>query len=293
MSENAILALIDRQDWLQPVQDKGAALVNDVFSAAGNAGDVMKNALHGVWLKHPFHAAITDVPVGSWTAAAVLDILDASGQTQYAPGADAAVAVGLVGAVGAALSGVTDWSATHGKPQRLGAVHGLLNTAAALFYGSSYILRKTGQRTAARSLGFAGYALVLVSSWLGGELSYAQKIGVNHAPGPLKELPENFTPVCTESDLQPGQPRKVEADGLPVFLLKDEHGIHALANTCSHLGGPLNEGKLEGDSIVCPWHGSRFCLTTGAVLGGPATHAQPVLETKIENGKILVRRRDE
>lgn len=289
MSENPVLAFIDQQDWLQPIQDKGEAWVNDTFSAAGEAGDAVKNALHGVWLKHPLHAAITDVPVGSWTAAAVLDVLEATGQDQYAPGADAAVAVGLVGSVGAALSGITDWSATHGKAQRLGAFHGLMNTAAALLYGTSYVLRKTGQRTAARSLSFAGFGLVLASAWLGGELSYSQKIGVNHAPEPSKELPENFSVACAESDLTDGQPKKVDVDGTPIFLLKDQSGLHALANTCSHLGGPLDEGKLEDGSIVCPWHGSRFCVATGKVLDGPATHDQPVLDVKVENGQVLVR----
>lgn len=293
VSENPVLEFIDRQDWLQPVQETGEKLVNDAFSAAGDTGTVLKNALHGVYLKHPLHAAITDVPVGSWTAAAVLDAMEASGQDQYAPGADAAIAVGLVGAVGSALSGITDWSATQGKPQRLGAFHGLLNTAAALLYGTSYVLRKTGQRGPARWLAFAGYGIVLGSSWLGGELSYSQKIGVNHAPDPVNDLPEEFTRACAETDLRAGEPKKMDVGGVPLFLLRDEHGVHALANTCSHLGGPLDEGKLQGDSIVCPWHGSRFCLRTGQVLDGPATHPQPVLDVKIEDGQILVRRQRE
>src|SRR5579875_904025 len=98
MSEDPIVTLVAQQDWLQPIQESGEEFVKAAYSAAGPAGQVIKNALHGVWLKHPLHAAITDVPVGSWTAAAVLDVLEAGGRDEYGPGADAAVAIGLVGA---------------------------------------------------------------------------------------------------------------------------------------------------------------------------------------------------
>jgi nitrite reductase/ring-hydroxylating ferredoxin subunit len=54
------------------------------------------------------------------------------------------------------------------------------------------------------------------------------------------------------------------------------------------MGGPLNEGKIEGDTVQCPWHGSRFCMRDGAVLDGPATASQPVLRTKVEGGQVFV-----
>jgi nitrite reductase/ring-hydroxylating ferredoxin subunit len=79
--------------------------------------------------------------------------------------------------------------------------------------------------------------------------------------------------------------------GTPVVLLKRGTNIHALANQCSHLGGPLAEGQLEGDSVICPWHGSRFCLRDGQVLNGPATTPQPTFDVKIQDGNVLLRRR--
>jgi len=66
--------------------------------------------------------------------------------------------------------------------------------------------------------------------------------------------------------------------------------IFALAETCSHLGGPLAEGKLSGNTVQCPWHGSRFALEDGRVLDGPAVHPQPCLEARTRNGKIEVRK---
>ncbi len=289
MTEEPILGFVEKQEWLAPVQEQGQALVKNAFKLAGDEGQTIKNALHGVWLGHPLHAAITDVPVGSWTAAVVLDILDMSGKPEYGPGADAAVAIGLVGAIGSAAAGLADWSDTHGKPQRVGAMHGLLNMGAALLYGTSWALRRSGNRGTARALSFVGYGMVGISAYLGGALSYNQRIGVNHSP---EELPQEFTAVCAESELQEQQPKKVEVDGTAIMLLKQGSKIFAIANQCSHMGGPLAEGKVEGDTVVCPWHGSRFCLKSGEVLDGPATSPQPVLDVEVRDGQVLVRGRE-
>ncbi len=288
MSENPILALVEKQEWLQPIQDKGEELVKGAYGATGAGGQVVKDALNGVWLGHPLHPAITDVPVGSWTVALALDLLEIRGDSQYTAGADAAVAVGLLASVPAALSGLTDWSDTHGKPQRVGAMHGLLNIGAAALYLGSYASRKAEKRGLGRWLGFAGYGLVLASAYLGGELSYSQKIGVDHAADE-DELPEDYTAVCSQADLIEGKPKKVTANGTDIFLLKRGETIYALGNRCAHLGGPLTEGKVEGDTVVCPWHGSRFCLKDGSVVNGPATNPQPVLSVKIEDGQVMIK----
>jgi nitrite reductase/ring-hydroxylating ferredoxin subunit len=63
-----------------------------------------------------------------------------------------------------------------------------------------------------------------------------------------------------------------------------------MADTCSHFGASLSEGKLDGDSIVCPYHSSRFALEDGRVLDGPAVHRQPCLEVRARDGQIEVRK---
>ena len=63
-----------------------------------------------------------------------------------------------------------------------------------------------------------------------------------------------------------------------------------MAETCSHFSGPLSGGKLLGESIVCPYHGSRFALDDGRVLDGPAVHPQPCLKVRVRNGQIEVRK---
>jgi nitrite reductase/ring-hydroxylating ferredoxin subunit/uncharacterized membrane protein len=291
MAENGLLASIEQQDWLQPGVDRASELIKDAFESGGERGQNLKNALHGVWLGHPLHPAITDVPVGSWTVAAALDLLEMRGDSNYRSGADFAVLLGLLSALPAAVSGATDWSDTQGKAQRVGAVHGMLNLSAAVLYAGSLAARRAERRGIGRGLGFLGFGLVLVSAYLGGELSYTQKIGVNHAPDVEEDLPKDFTFAIAEAELTEGKPTKVNVEGNDVLLLKTPTKLYALANKCAHMGGPLNEGKLEGDSVVCPWHGSRFCLRDGRVVDGPATTNQPAFDVKIEGGNVLIRAR--
>ncbi len=93
-----------------------------------------------------------------------------------------------------------------------------------------------------------------------------------------------------ESDLGEGKPIRAEHNGTPILLVRRGSQIYALAETCSHLGGPLSEGKLEGDVIQCSWHGSRFSIRDGHVVDGPAVHPQPCLEARIQNGQVEVRK---
>ena len=83
--------------------------------------------------------------------------------------------------------------------------------------------------------------------------------------------------------------KRVDAAGVPVLLVRCEGEVCAIAHTCSHLGGPLSEGKLEGDVVQCPWHGSRFNVRDGRVVDGPATFPQPRFEVRTHEGQIEVR----
>ena len=78
--------------------------------------------------------------------------------------------------------------------------------------------------------------------------------------------------------------------GYRLLLTRSQSGeLCALANTCSHLGGPLAEGERDGDVVTCPWHGSRFDLCSGRVVEGPAVFAQPRYEVRTNGGKIELR----
>jgi nitrite reductase/ring-hydroxylating ferredoxin subunit/uncharacterized membrane protein len=286
MADTAI-DLIDQQNWLNSAADALQPAVHQAFDALGESGRTVKDALHGVWLGHPVHPALTDVPIGAWTTALVFDTLEASGTRGFARAADAAIAVGLVGAVGAAITGLTDWSETDGRAKRVGLTHGLLNITAAGLYGASLWFRRRGRRRQGRGFAFAGYSAVMASAYLGGNLVYDQQIGVDRSAH--ASVPEGFTRVASLADVPENQPVRVMADRTPVLLVRRGTTIRAIAETCSHLSGPLAEGRLDGNTIQCPWHGSTFCIDDGSVVRGPATHPQPVYEARVRDGGIEIR----
>ncbi|HEY3600941.1 MAG TPA: Rieske 2Fe-2S domain-containing protein [Chthoniobacterales bacterium] len=280
--------LVNRQAWLAPVETVLGATADTLFNNALPFAQKVRNFFHGTWLGHPLHPVVTDVPVGAWTVAALLDSYElASGDETYAPGADIAIEIGLLAAMVAALSGLNDWNATSGKPKRVGSLHALINIIATLCYAGSWWQRRYGCRRAGLTSSLAGYAFAAAGAYFGGHLVYNQRIGVNHAPG---ELPENFVPVMKESELRENMLRKGEADGIPVVVVKRGGRIFVLAEKCSHLGGPLAEGKLDRETIQCPWHGSIFAIEDGRVVAGPATYSQPCFEVRVREGQIEVRR---
>lgn len=286
MANDTVTDLIDQQTWLDPVADWLQKATEATYGATGDAGQQVKNLLSGTWLGHPLHPAVTDVPVGAWTVSLILDVLEAAtGERTYGVGADVAQGIGLAGALGAALSGLNDWHYTVDRQRRVGIAHGLMNLTAAGIYGASSVLRATGARAWGRRLSYLAYGVAVFSAYVGGELTYGMRLGVDHA---AEEAPEDFTPVVDEAQLADGQPRKVDASGVPVLLVKQAGKIYAMGEVCSHLGGPLSEGTIADGIVTCPWHGSQFALEDGAVVNGPATFAQPCFQTRVRNGKVEV-----
>ena len=288
MATEALIKAVEQQEALDRISDQIQPLVRDAFKSAGPAGREVKNFLHGTWLGHPLHPALTDVPLGAWTAALALDAMESiSGRRELGAGADAAIAVGLVGAAGAAVTGLTDWSETDGRARKVGILHGLMNVGATALYTTSLILRRKKRRNAGMGFAMLGYAVSSASAYLGGHLVFSEQIGVNHAAA--QEMPKEFVPVLPDAELEEGEMKRADAGGVPVLLVRLEGNICALAHTCSHLGGPLSEGKLEGDVVECPWHGSRFNVRDGSVVDGPATFPQPCFEARVREGQIEVR----
>jgi len=292
MAINLPVEVIKRQEWLEPIAERLQTTVATALGPDGPVGSRIADILHGTWLGHPFHVVLTDVPIGCWTGAAVLDLLEEkTGSRAMGRAADAMIKVGLVGAAGAAMTGLADWSKIGGgEPRRIGLAHGLLNATATACYVTSMCLRRSHSRRAGRQFAFLGLMISGVAAFLGGHLVFKKKIGVDHTAD--SSPPEDFVSVLPETELPENQLRRVDANGMPVLLVRRAQRIYAIAETCSHLGGPLSEGKLEDTSVRCPWHGSCFSLEDGRVLEGPSVHAQPLLEVRLQNGQIEVRRSD-
>ena len=287
-STNALVRVAD-QPALDTIAEPLSDAIRQAYSRAGDAGRVVKNAMHGVWLGHPLHPVFTDVPIGAWTTGLVLDAAGALRDDEgLERAADVAIAVGLAGAVGAAVTGLTDWSETQGQSRRTGLLHGLLNITATALYATAYALRKSGSRAAGTSCAIAGYTVALGAAFLGGDLVYDQRIGVTHADVPQ---PEEFAPVANSAQLAENTMTRAKTADADVLLARQHGHVCALAHACSHLGGPLSEGTLKDGSVVCPWHGSEFALEDGRVINGPATMNQPCLEVRERGGTIEVKAR--
>jgi len=95
--------------------------------------------------------------------------------------------------------------------------------------------------------------------------------------------------VLAETDLADGEHRKADADGVPVLLYRTAGTVYALASTCTHMGGPLEEGTISDGCVTCPWHGSTFRFADGSIVRGPASTPEPCYQTRIQDGRIEVR----
>lgn len=280
-------ALTDRiSDALQPV-------IKAVIGTNRKPPRRFKSLLHGTWLGHPLHPAITDIPIGAWLLTLIFDIVwlvSPSANGWAARGAEWLALIGILAAVGAALTGLADWSDSYGAERTVGLYHAGLNSLALVLYIISFALRlsaPTGENVAAAIIGFLGIASVLVAAYLGGDMVFGKGTGVNHTA--WQESSHDFVPVLPVADVPENTLRRVEVAGVPVVLLRSRDRYFAIAATCSHAGGPLDEGELQGTVVQCPWHGSRFRMSDGKALTGPATFAQLRYDVRVLNGIIHLR----
>lgn len=284
--DERILSTVAQQGWIDASGENIQGWVRGLFES-GETSRRVRDFLHGTWLAHPVHAAATDVAIGAWTAAQVMDVVDVAVGHKLSGAASLSIAVGLGGSVASAASGLTDWSYTSGEQRRVGLIHALLNVAAATLYSASLFNRIAGHRSAGKLLSAAGLTTVLASSYLGGDLVY--RLGTQVDRNAWTFGVRNFAPAMRESDLQPDKPTRVEVNGVQIVLVRSGGQIYALSDTCSHMGCSLAEGRLEGDTIVCSCHGSTFRLQDGLVVHGPSAYSQTSYEVRITDGQIEVR----
>ena len=273
----------------KPAEEKLQKLLDKALYADGRpSAQKIRNFLNGTWLGEPLHVVLTDVPIGAWTVTIMFDALDLIRKRgEFSLAADTSLAIGLLGAAGAAITGITDWSDVDPPARRLGLIHGLLNVGVTAFFATSLIFRRRKLRARGQVSASLGYALLALSAHLGGKMVYEQRVGVDRTAGEV--FPKEFVAVLAESKLVDSVPTRATYKGASILLVRRGQKIFAMAETCSHFSGPLSEGKLVGGSIVCPYHASRFALDDGHVMDGPAVHPQPCLEVRVRNDQIEVR----
>jgi nitrite reductase/ring-hydroxylating ferredoxin subunit/uncharacterized membrane protein len=292
MATGVAQSIIDKQKWIDDLADLIQPIINQAYSGAGEAGHMVKDLLNGVWLGHPLHPMLTDVPIGAWTMTELLDFVSAAMGDD--PGLDRAsditLAAGLLATAPTILSGLTDWSDIGGAQRRLGLAHALINTGSLVLYLGSLGLRAGGtgrSRGLARLLSASAYVVNATAAYIGGELVYSLGQAVNRDA--WVEGPEKYADVAAEADLQDGKMQKFDVEGEPVVLLKHEDGLHAFNGRCPHFGCGLWEGELDGHVVTCPCHGSQFDVSNGQLLHGPATASVPSYDVRRKDGRIEVR----
>ncbi|WP_046732288.1 Rieske (2Fe-2S) protein [Streptomyces humi] len=284
MRQSRVLRLLDRLER-EPRADAVIETVRKGVQALplGDGRDL----LHGRWLGHPVHPLMVQVPIGSWLSAAVLDLCPGRSRE-----AGLLVGVGLAAAAPAALAGWVDWAELHRRQQRVGLVHAVMNAAAVGLYTASLTSRVRGRGAAGRVYGFLGLTAVAAGGMLGGHLAYRQASGANHAEEVPYVVTQGWHRIGAVTEFPADQPVRRSVDEVSVLVVRDAGGaVHALAERCSHLAGPLSEGTVSDGCVQCPWHGSVFRLSDGWNVRGPATAPQPAFDTRIIDGHVEIRLR--
>lgn len=279
---------LGRQGWLDRPSYRLEHALSFVFASFGGARERVSNTLQGTWLGHPLHPMLNSVPIGALATTVAMDGVSVlSGHSfDLRDASRFALGVGMVGSVGAALTGVADWQHTQEQSRRIGLVHGALNAAAMGLYVRSYLDRRRGRQLRGALSSALGYAITIGSGYLGAALVYGLGTGIDRSGARLAV--KDWTPVLPVTALD-GRPKRIEVNGVGVVLYRNGQGVLAVGEHCPHLGAPMADGWIDRDLIVCPWHGSRFAPTSGQVLRGPATASLPCYPTRVHNGMIELR----
>jgi nitrite reductase/ring-hydroxylating ferredoxin subunit/uncharacterized membrane protein len=247
---------------------------------------LVKDTLSGTWIGHPLHPLLTDIPIGAWTSSLILDTF---GTEDTHAGSDALVGVGVLASLPTAVAGISDLADVEDKPtRRVGVAHAGANVAGLVLYGLSYLLRRGGNRRTGVALSTLGAAAMTAGGFLGAHLSYRKGVGVDQTA--FHGRVRRWTPVLDANELPDGSAAMATVAGADVMLYREDGRLFALANRCSHRGGPLNKGTVgDGPTVTCPWHASTFDLSDGSIVRGPASAPQPVYEVRENEGKIEIK----
>ena len=272
-----IMAAQDR--WARPFGEFNHRWLNALFGPIRPIRDL----LSGVWLGHPLHAAATDIPSGTVLVAVVLDLLD------LRAAADVALVVTVLFMLAAAATGAADYADTDGAARVRATLHATLMVVALLILVVSLGLRAGNpvDRALPVILALIGAVVVTAGAYVGGDVVYVLGNMVSrHAfrgPG-TKWIKLDTGEVTDLAALPEATPTKARAGINDLVLVRVGTSVHALHAVCAHAGGPLGQGTVADGCLECPWHASRFRLTDGRVVRGPAVYDQPAYEIRAADG---------
>jgi nitrite reductase/ring-hydroxylating ferredoxin subunit/uncharacterized membrane protein len=292
--ENELLNQLDPEKLLKEIpnlHEQSRSVSRWIHKWVMEGGRTRRKAadvLHGTWLGHPLHPVLTDLTIGAWLFGALFDLLGLFSRSRWMEkAADSLILTGNAAAVPTALAGLADYSTVPPRVMATGAAHGLMNASGLALNLLSSFLRRSGNRSLGVLLTGIALSILTVSAWLGGELSYKYRIGINKVPKAPE--PKGWKEVLDAQDLPEGAHARIDVDGAPVLLYHYAGQVYAAGAVCGHEGGPLDEGDFEGACVTCPWHHSVYDLRDGSVVHGPTTYAVPSYAVRQRVGKIEVR----
>jgi len=249
------------------------------------------DALHGVPFGQPAHPAMVRLPLGCWTSAVLLDLFRSTGRASRM-----LIAAGIAGTAPAAATGLADWSALHTDQQRVGLAHAMCQAGAATLFVGSLAAQAGGRAGCGRVLSASGLAVATIGSYLGGHLAHRLGAGASHAEQISHLSRLGWHDVCGLGELPERHPVRRQLGYVSLLVYRQGSTVNVLSDRCSHLGGPLHQGRIMLERgtvcVTCPWHGSTFATMDGAVVHGPATARQPSFETRVtRGGRVEVRPR--
>ena len=249
------------------------------------------DALHGVPFGQPAHPALVRLPLGCWTSAVLLDLFRGTDRA-----ARMLIGAGVAVTVPAAATGLADWSALHLDQQRVGLVHAVCQASAASLFLGSLAARASGRPRHGRVLSGCGLAVATAGAYLGGHLALRLGAGASHAEQVSHLAGLGWHDLCGLDQLPDRRPVRRQLGYLSLLVYRQGSEVNVLSDRCSHLGGPLHQGRIVVERgaacVACPWHGSTFAIADGAVVHGPATARQPAFETRVTPaGRVELRPR--
>ena len=282
-------ALAERLERAHGLDHAVQGLSDTVVRALPTGGRA--DALHGVPFGQPAHPALVRLPLGCWTSAVLLEAFRGTERASAL-----LIAAGIAGTAPAAATGLADWSALHRDQQRVGLVHAACQTSAATLFLGSLAARAGGRAGYGRLLSASGLAMATVGSYLGGHLALRMGAGTSHAEQVSHLSGLGWHDLCPLAELPDRRPVRRQLGYLSLLVYRQGNEVSVLSDRCSHLGGPLHQGRIViergGVCVACPWHGSTFVIADGTVVHGPATARQPSFETRVTDaGRIELRPR--
>ena len=280
-------AMDSQGGWTKPLGDLAFRFLHWFFGLMPTVRDL----LIGRWLGHPLHAVLTDAPIGILFLVIVFDVVGMPEAAEWALG------VGILAMLGAALAGFADYADTDGKARERATLHSTLMVLALAGYLVSFVLRLPPSGNQLLPLGpepagpiwlsIASFLVLAGGAYVGGDVVYVFGNMVSrHAFRGAGTKWIALEPAQLDADgaIPEGVPVKAKLGINQLVLVRQGDRILALHDTCAHAGGPLNEGKIVGGTIECPWHASRYELASGHVVRGPSVYDQPAYEVRAREG---------